>query len=84
LLAINEIEKLRGKKMLYDLLFSKYQIQRLRLVLESARDMKIIIPEEAQQMLDYIVDEVEVQDRAVRLAGEGKDIFESMKIKVPR
>ena len=68
--------------MLYNLMFSEREIQRLTLVLEAARDMKIIRPQEAEQMLRYIYDEVEVQDRALRLAKEGKDIFESMKIKI--
>ena len=66
----------------YNFIFSERQTQRLILLLEAARDMKIIIPKEAQQMLNYIKDEVEVQDRALRLAKEGKDIFESMKIDV--
>lgn len=68
--------------MLYNLMFSEREIQRLTVVLEAARDMKIIKPQEAEQMLRYIYDEVEVQDRALRLAKEGKDIFESMKIKI--
>jgi hypothetical protein len=63
-------------------MFSEREIQRLTVVLEAARDMKIIKPQEAEQMLRYIYDEVEVQDRALRLAKEGKDIFESMKIKI--
>ena len=68
--------------MLYNLMFSEREIQRLTLVLEAARDMKIIRPQEAEQMLRYIYDEVEVQDRALRLAGEERNIFESMKIKI--
>ena len=68
--------------MLYNLMFSEWQIQRLTLVLEAVRDMKIIKPQEVEQMLRYIDDEVEVQDRVLRLAKEGKDIFESMKIKI--
>jgi len=63
-------------------MFSEWEIQRLMLVLEAARDMKIIRPQEAEKMLQYIHDEIEVQDRALRLAKEGKDIFESMKIKI--
>ena len=68
--------------MLYNLMFSEWEIQRLMLVLEAARDMRIIRPQEAEKMLQYIDDEIEVQDRALRLAKEGKDIFEGMKIKV--
>jgi len=68
--------------MLYNFMFSEREIQRLMLALEAVRDMRIIIPKEADQMLKYIRDEVEVQDRALRLAKEGKDIFESMKIKI--
>ena len=71
-----------GKGMLYNLMFSEWEIQRLMLVLEAARDMRIIRPQEAEKMLQYIDDEIEVQDRALRLAKEGKDIFEGMKIKV--
>ena len=67
---------------MYNLMFSEREIQRLTVVLEAARDMKIIKPQEAEQMLRYIYDEVEVQDRALRLAKEGKDIFESMKMKI--
>lgn len=63
-------------------MFSEREIQRLTLVLEAVRDMKIIRPQEAEQMLKYICDEVEFQDRALRLAREGKDIFESMKVKI--
>jgi len=63
-------------------MFSEWEIQRLMLVLEAARDMKIIRPQEAEKMLQYIHDEIEVQDRALRLAREGKDIFEGMKIKI--
>jgi len=63
-------------------MFSEWEIQRLMLVLEATRDMKIIRPQEAEKMLQYIHDEIEVQDRALRLAKEGKDIFESMKIKI--
>ena len=68
--------------MLYNLMFSEWEIQRLTLVLEAARDMRIIRPQEAEKMLQYIHDEIEVQDRALRLAKEGKDIFEGMKIEV--
>jgi len=68
--------------MSYNFIFSEREVQRLILLLEAARDKKIIIPKEAQQMLDYITDEVEVQDRALRLTKEGKDIFKSMKIDV--
>ena len=68
--------------MLYKLMFSEHEIQRLTLVFEAARDMRIIRPQEAEQMLKYIYDKVEVQDRALRLAKEGKDIFESMKINI--
>ena len=63
-------------------MFSEREIQRLTVALEAVRDMQIIIPKEADQMLKYIRDEIEVQDRALRLAKEGKDIFESMKIKI--
>jgi len=63
-------------------MFSEWEIQRLTLVLEAARDMRIIRPQEAEKMLQYIHDEIEVQDRALRLAKEGKDIFEGMKIEV--
>jgi hypothetical protein len=66
----------------YNFMFSEWEVQRLILLLEAARDKKIIIPKEAQQMLDYIKNEVEVQDRALRFAKEGKDIFASMKIDV--
>jgi predicted type IV restriction endonuclease len=68
--------------MLYKLMFSEWEIQRLTLVLEAVRDMRIIRPQEAERMLEYIHDEVEVQNRVLRLAEEGKDIFESMKIKI--
>jgi len=68
--------------MLYNFMFSEREIQRLTVALEAVRDMQIIIPKEADQMLKYIRDEIEVQDRALRLAKEGKDIFEGMKIKI--
>lgn len=68
--------------MLYNLMFSEYEIQRLTLILEAARDMKIINSQEAQHMINYITDEIEVQDRALKLTKQGKDIFESMKIDV--
>ena len=68
--------------MLYKLMFSEWEIQRLTLVLEAVRDMRIIKPQEAERMLEDIHDEIEVQNRALRLAKEGKDIFESMKIKI--
>lgn len=68
--------------MLYNLMFSEDEIQRLTLILEAARDMKIIKSQEAQHMINYITDEIEVQDRALKLTKQGKDIFESMKIDV--
>jgi hypothetical protein len=37
--------------MLYNLMFSEWEIQRLTLVLEAVRDMRIIRPQEAEQML---------------------------------
>lgn len=68
--------------MLYNLMFSEHEIQRLTLILEAARDMKIIKSQEAQHMINYITDEIEVQDRALKLTTQGKDIFETMKIDV--
>lgn len=68
--------------MLYNLMFSEQDIQRLTLILEATRDMKIIKPQEATHILNYISDEVEVQDRALKLTKKGKDIFESMKIDI--
>ena len=71
--------------MLYNLMFSEREVQRLMLVLEAARDMRIIRPQEVEQMLKYIYDEVEVQDRVLNPVRDGKDgkyIFESMKIRL--
>lgn len=68
--------------MLYNLMFSEQDIQKLMLILEASRNMKIIKPKEVTHILNYISDEVEVQNRALKLTKEGKDIFESMKIDV--
>lgn len=68
--------------MLYNLMFSEQDIQKLMLILEASRDIKIIKPQEVTHILNYISDEVEVQDRALKLTKEGKNIFESMKIDV--
>lgn len=68
--------------MLYNLMFSEQDIQKLTLILEVARDKKIIEPQEATHIINYISDEVEVQNRALKLTKQGKDIFENMKIDV--
>ena len=63
-------------------MFSERETQRIITALEAVRDSKIMIPKEMQQIINYISEEIEVQDSYLKLAKEGIDPYASMKIEV--